>query len=211
MLGLATIGKHDGEVQMSARPRPTQSELLDEDLSFLNPSVKAPAIRLADLKKDQFLSGRLSLGNLDPLGRLGKLDPLAFTRYLLAFFIGVTATLAWESYGGGTREMIAPAASSPDQSQLNAISLDLEAVRQSIDRIATSFAASQEQMRRSVDQLAAGQKWMTRDFNGKLQTVEQDILDKISAPPPRPAPAPARTPVLRPSPAPIPLTPAKSP
>src|SRR2546427_511092 len=44
MLGLATIGKHDGEVQMSARPRPTQSELLDEDLSFLNPSVKAPAI-----------------------------------------------------------------------------------------------------------------------------------------------------------------------
>jgi hypothetical protein len=158
---------------------------------------------VADLKKDQFLSGRLSLGNLDPLGRLGKLDLLAITRYLLAFFIGVTANLAWESYGGGTREMIAPAASSPDQSQLNAMPLDLEAVRQSVDRIATSFAASQEQMRRSVDQLAAGQKWMTRDFNGKLQAVEQNILDKISMPPPRQAPAPPRHPILRPSQAPI--------
>jgi len=85
MLRLATIGKHDGEVQMSARPRPTQSELLDEDLSFLNPSVETPAIRLADLKKDQFPSGRPSLGNLDPLGRLGRLDPLAFARYLITF------------------------------------------------------------------------------------------------------------------------------
>jgi hypothetical protein len=81
--------------------------------------------------------------------------------------------------------------------------LDLEAVRQSVDRIATSFAASQEQMRRSVDQLAAGQKWMTRDFNGKLQAVEQNILDKISMPPPRQAPAPPRHPILRPSQAPI--------
>jgi hypothetical protein len=75
------------------------------------------------------------------------------------------------------------------------MSLDLDAVRQSIDRI----AASQEQITRVVSQLAAGQEWMTRDFDGKLHAVEQNILDKISIPPRRPAPAPARNPVLRPS------------
>jgi len=84
----------------------------------------------------------------------------------------------------------------------DAMSLDLEAVRQSIEQIAISFPP-REQMKRSVDQLAAGQKWMTRDFNSKLQAVEQNILDKISMPPPRPAPAPARHPILRPSPAPM--------
>jgi len=45
--------------------------------------------------------------------------------------------------------VIAPAVSAaapPDQQQLNAMSLD--AVRQSIDRIATGFAASQESYRR---------------------------------------------------------------
>ncbi len=178
---------------MNTMPSHTQSEFFAASL-LVKPSVEAPAVRPADLKNDQF-PNRWSW--------LGKLDPLAFTRYLIAFFIGVTATLAWQSYGDAAREMIAPAASSPDQSQLNAMSLDLDAVRQSIDRIATSFAASQEQMKRSVDQLAAGQKWMTRDFNSKLQAVEQNILDKISMPPPRPAPAPARNPVLRPSQAPM--------
>jgi hypothetical protein len=68
---------------MSARPKPTQSEFLDEDLSLLNPSVEAPAIRLADLKNDP--SWRPSLGNLDPLGRLGRLEPLAFARHLITF------------------------------------------------------------------------------------------------------------------------------
>ena len=53
--------------------------------------------------------------------------------------------------------------------QLEAMSLGLDAVRQ------------------SVDELAAGQERMTRDIN--------NILDKISVPPPRPAAAPARKPV----------------
>jgi hypothetical protein len=69
----------------------------------------------------------------------------------------------------------APAAPSPDQQQLNAMSLGLAAVRQ------------------SVDQLAAGQEQMTRDIT-KLQTVAQGILDKISAPSLRPAGATARKP-----------------
>jgi hypothetical protein len=84
---------------MSARLKPTQSEFLDEDLSLLNPSVEAPAIRLADLKNDP--SGRPSLGNLD---RLGRLDPLAFARYLITFSIGIAVALVWQSYGNATRE-----------------------------------------------------------------------------------------------------------
>ncbi len=60
---------------MSARPKSTQSEF-DEDSLHLKPSVEARAIRLADIKNDQLPSGRPSLGNLDPLGRLGRLDPL---------------------------------------------------------------------------------------------------------------------------------------
>ena len=115
---------------------------------------------------------------------------------------------------------IALVAPSFDQQQLNAMSLDLDAVRQSIDRIATSMSAIQEQMSRgadriansivanqeqiarSVDQLTAGQEQMTREIT-KLQAVEQYILYKSSEPPPRPAPAQARNPISRPSQAPI--------
>src|SRR5262249_390192 len=132
---------------------------------------------------------------------LGKPDPLAFMRYLIAFIIGITAALAWQSYGDAARETAAPAASA-DRSQLNAMALDLDAVRQSIDRIATGFDAGQEQMKRSVDQLSGAQKWMTRDLNSTLQVVEHNILDKISALPPRPVPAPARA-IPRPSQAPL--------
>ena len=59
---------------------------------------------------------------------LGKLTPLAFARYLITFFIGVIATLAWQSYRGPTREeMIAVAPAS------------LDSVRQSIDKLAAEI------------------------------------------------------------------------
>jgi hypothetical protein len=181
---------------MSARPRPTQSELLDEESLLLNPSVEAPAIRLADLKNDEFPSGRPSLGNLDPLGRLGRLEPLAFARYLITFSIGVAVALAWQSYANATREA----------ASLKAISLDRDAVRQSLDRIATSVATSQEQMtrriERSIDRIAEGQKQTTREISD-LQTVEQYVLDRVSAPPPRSAPTTVSKPVLRSPQAPI--------
>jgi len=79
---------------------------------------------------------------------------------MIVFSVGIAATLAWQTYGDAARQLIAPAASIPDQQQLNAISLDLDAVRRSIDGLAiaigTSIATSQEQITRSVDQLAAG-------------------------------------------------------
>ncbi len=174
---------------MSARPRPTQSELLEDSLP-LNPSVEAPAIRLADLKNDQFPSGRPSLSNLDPLGSLGRLEPLAFARYLITFSIGIAVVLAWQSYGNATREA----------ASLKAISLDRDAMRQSLDRIATSVATSQEQMtrriERGIDRLAASQERTTRGISD-LQTVEQYVLDRISTLPPRSAPTTLSKPVLR--------------
>ena len=152
----------------------------------LNPSVEAPAIRLADLKNDQLPSGRPSLSNLDPLGSLGSLEPLAFARYLITFSIGIAVVLAWQSYGNATREA----------ASLKAISLDRDTVRQSLDRIATSVATSQEQMTRRIDRLAAGQEQTTRQISD-LQTVEQYVLDRISTLPPRSAPTTLSKPVLR--------------
>jgi hypothetical protein len=161
--------------------------------SLLKPSVEAPAARTADLKDDRLPNWWSS--------RLSRLAPLAFARYLIAFFIGVTATVVWQTYGDAARGMIAPAASSADQERFNAMGLDLDEVRQSIDRVAASLATSQEQITRSVDQLAAGQEQMTREIT-KLQAVEQYVLYKNSEPVLRPAPAPFK-PVWRPSPAPV--------
>jgi hypothetical protein len=167
---------------MSATPSPTQLFLADS-----LPVEEAPAVCQTDLENDQFQNG---------WWWLAKRALLA----LITFSTGVAVAVAWQSYGDAARETIAPAAS------LNAISVDLHAVRQSVDRV-TTIATSQEQITRSVDQLAASQEQMTREIT-KLQAIQQDILDRISTPPPRPAPTPK--PVLR-SQAPIVLTPAKNP
>jgi septal ring factor EnvC (AmiA/AmiB activator) len=145
---------------------------------------------------------------------------------LIMFCSGVAATLAWQSYGDAARQVIAKsypqlgwlapratpiaysahdtiglaaqAATSPDQ-RLSAMSLDLDAMRQNVDRIAITqeqitrnvdqLTAGQQRMTRNVDQLTAGQERMTREIS-KLQAVEQQSK-------PRPAPAPARKPVSR--------------
>src|SRR5882762_7179360 len=161
----------------------------------------------------------------------------SLTGFLITFCIGVAATLGWQSYGDAARELIAssypqlgwlapkpapnapnapdmialaaPAAPSPDQRQLNAMSLDLDAVRQSVERIAASIAANQEQITHSVDRIAAGQEQMTREII-KLQEIEQYILYKNSESPP-PPPAPARSRAPRPSQAPTAPTPARNP
>src|SRR5882762_1211573 len=181
---------------MSARPKPAQSEFLDDSLPAKLSAEPAP-IRLADLKNDQLPSGRPLLSNLDPLGRLGRLEPLAFAPYLITFSIGLAVGLAWQSYSNATREA----------ASLKAISLDRDAVRQSLDRIATSVATSQEQMtrriERSIDRIAAGQEQTTREISD-LQIVEQYILDRISTLPQRSAPMTVSKPILRSTQVPMP-------
>ncbi len=73
----------------------------------------------------------------------------------------------------------APAAPSVDQQQLNALSLNLAAMRQSVDQLATQVASAQQQMSGDI---------------ARLQASERDILTKIATPPPRPAPVAARQP-----------------
>jgi hypothetical protein len=137
-----------------------------------------------------------------------------FTRFVIACAIGVGGTLAWQSYGDearqkitdafpqyawlvppapsqappvaqGAPETVASAAAPSDLLQIKAISLGLANVQQTVDR------------------LAAGQQQMAGDI-ARLQAAEQDILQKVSAPPPRPAapPAPASPPARKP----VPLT-----
>jgi Mg2+ and Co2+ transporter CorA len=74
-----------------------------------------------------------------------------------------------------------PASAPSDQQQLNAMSLD--AVRQSIDRIATGFAASQEQIMRSVDRIApsvaANQEQMTRSID-RIAASQEEMARSIN-------------------------------
>ncbi len=152
----------------------------------------------------------------------------------LAAWIGATAILTWLSYGDAARRIIASsypqlgrsapppapiahsapdmtslaaeAAPPPVQQRLNAMSLDLEAVRRSVDRILIAqeqitrdvdqLMAGQEQITRDAAQLTAGQEQMTREIT-KLQAVEQQILQKNTERAPRPAPALARNAVPR--------------
>jgi len=205
-------------MRISAMPSPTQSEISRAALP-VKKLVEVVAFDPANLKIDQSQSER---------PRLGKRVLLALA--LITFCVGVAATLAWQSRGDAARKAIAsafpqlgwlapqaapvtqntpdifaPAASaapSPDQQQLTAMPLDLDAMRQSVDQIAAGqeqmtrsverIAASQEQMARTVGQLTAGQEQLTREIT-KLQAIEQYILYKNSeAPAPKPVPRPSQ-------------------
>lgn len=181
---------------MNAIPCPTQPELSTAP-SPAPPSAEATAVRRTNLKNDQ----------LPTYLRLGKLTTLAFAGHLIALLIGVAATLAWQTYGGAVRRMIVSTAPSQDQRQFNAMSLDLDTMRQSVSGLATSITTNQEQLARSLEQLTAGQEDMTREI-GKLQAVEQYLFYNNSDPPPRQAPAPK--PILRPSQASTAVTPAQN-
>ena len=163
---------------MSSTPSPTRSGFSAGPQST-KPSVNATPVP-ADPKKDRFTIKQLSLGERTSLAIV----------FLITFGTVVAAVLASRS----SREMIAvpqdasvphtvpdvtapiaPATSSPGlERQLEATSLGLVAVRQ------------------SIDQLAAGQEQMKRDI--------AEILYKISMPPPRTGAATVRKPVPAPAP-----------
>ena len=86
-------------------------------------------------------------------------------RFLIFFFIGVTATLGWQSHGGPARETIAswsprfawlaPAPTGPEQ--IVAISRDLAVVRQSVDKLAADITKLQAPQQ-SADRTSAVRK-----------------------------------------------------
>jgi hypothetical protein len=157
------------------------------------PSDEPLPIRRTILENDPFPNGRPALR---------KRASRALFRFLAMFCVGVGTTLAWQSYGDVARELIANsypqlgwfaprplptaqdapgmvglaarAAPSFDQQQLTALSLD--AVRQSVDRI----AAGQELIVRSIDQMTAGQGQMTRSADQTTPSISQAASAKAN-------------------------------
>lgn len=179
---------------------PTQPDFMSASL-LGKPSVEAPAVPPANLRHDQLPAKSSWLGNL---------ATLAFARHLIVLFIGVAATLVWQTYGDAARHTGASPVFSLDQQQFNAISLHLDAMRQSIDGLVTGIADNEERIMHSVDLLTAGHEQMRREI-AKFQALDQFVLFKGPDSPPRPAPVPVRKPVLRQSQARTVLTPARNP
>ncbi len=116
----------------------------------------------------------------------------ALARFFLAVLIGVGGTLAWQSYADEATETIrtwapslgwvlpvsamkspAPAVTSAELAQqLKPIALDLAIVRRSVEQL----AADQDQLARKQEQMAQA--------IATLQATEQDVVQKISSPPP---------------------------
>ena len=185
---------------MIATPNPAQSESSKGSLPVKS-LVETVNIDPADLNSDTFPRGRPPLHKRIPLALarflitfcIGVAVTLAWQSYGDAareMIVNSYPQLGWlapqaEPAAQNAPETItlvapaAPAAPSLDQQPLSAVLLHLDAVRQSVDRI----AAGQEQMTRNVDQLAAAQEQTTRELS-KLQAIGQYILYKNSEPPP---------------------------
>ncbi len=129
---------------------------------------------------------------------IGRRTSRAFARYSIVFLIGIGVTLAWQAYGDEAMEMVrmeapslawllpvstaksppdgqgstAAAAISPQSAQqLEPIELGLVAVQRGVEQLATK-----------VEQLAAKQDQMAQNI-ATLQSVEQDVSQKLSSPP----------------------------
>jgi hypothetical protein len=109
---------------------------------------------------------------------MGEIPMLAVVRLLVFVFVGVIATLAWQSYGGATREAVASL--SPRLAWLAPPAEPAGAISDRIAAISRDLAAA----RQSVDKVAAGLS--------KLETLQKGASDKTAASQPSPAAAPAR-------------------
>src|SRR5262245_33681526 len=168
-----------------------------EGLLRVEPPDEPPPVRPTTLENDPFPNGQPSLR---------KRASRALSRFLIVFCVGVAATLAWQSYGDAARQMIAnsypllgwltpqakpvaqiasnviplaaPATPSLDQQQIRATSLDLDAVRQSIDRSAGGQEQMQERIKHSIDQIATSQEEITRSID-QIATSQEQITRSI--------------------------------
>jgi hypothetical protein len=148
-----------------------------------------------------------------------------FARFLLAICIGVAGTLAWQSYGDATKQIIATRAPelgwSPEAKQMIASTIqwlgwtkppagpektDAGTVASKAPTAPSLDAAQVQQMaqnlasvRETVQQLAAAQNQMAREID-KLESAVVEILMKMPEPSPQPPAAPARKPTPVPQP-----------
>jgi hypothetical protein len=185
---------------MGVMPNPAQSKLYAGLLPAIE-LVETSTIPAIALENDR---------SANEASREGTSRRLA--RSVITFYIGVAATLAWQSYSGEARQIVArlspqlswlapQAAAAPTVPDTN------EQIRRSVDRIAAAnqeeiarsvdriIAASQEQIARSVAQLSADQEQMTREII-KLEAMSQ--YGKHAEPSLRPAASPLPKLVTRP-------------
>jgi hypothetical protein len=155
-----------------------------------------------------------AISNRPPVGRR---IVRAMTRFLIAVFIGVAATLAWQSYGDAARNMLA--ARAPTLAWLLSVSATspIPAMSAESAQQLGSLASGLDVIRRSVEQLAAKQDQMVQNI-ALLRAAEEDIREKMLSASPssveQPAPIPQPRPqqprvqpsVSRAPPAAVPLT-----
>ena len=144
-------------------------------------SVDELAVYVAELKNDRF-------ANRQP--PRGKRASRPLPRFLITFCIGVAATLAWQSYSQAARQLIAGLSPrlgwlAPQAAVAQTVPDTVEQITRNVDRI---IATGQEQIMRSVDQLAEDQEQAVREIS-KLQAMSQYALSKNPEPLLRPAPA----------------------
>ncbi len=149
---------------------------------------RASGLKNAQLRSDRSSSGRRVVRSV--------------TLLMLAVVVGVGGTLACQSYRDEISQIFPPfgwlfpvsttKASAPHvttadlQEQLKPVAIDLALVRRSMEQL----ASNQEQLARKQDQMVQN--------IATLQAAEQEVSQKVSAPPPTPkvpAPPPTSKPV----------------
>jgi hypothetical protein len=131
-------------------------------------------------------------------------DPRAMSRFLVAFCIGVTATLTWQSCSDAARQLVVGVPVPIAQTTLDMVTLasfaatSLDAHQLAPVQNADWLAARQRQINPTAVELASALEQITDDF-GSLQRTELYTASKISVPLPRPAPAETRKHTLRPA------------
>jgi hypothetical protein len=117
---------------------------------------------------------------------LGKRSLRALIRYLITLCIGVSATLAWQSYGDVARQLVAH--SSP---VLGWVAPPAAPLVQVVSDQRTPAEAATPSLRQSMEQLTAKLQDIAGDI-ATLQATQQSILQKVSLSPRQPS-APARS------------------
>ena len=159
---------------------------------------------------------------MKPEGDMKRRGSRRFARFLVAICIGVAGTLAWQSYGEATKQIIVTGAPelgwSPEAKQMIASAIQRvgwttpagpeptapETVTSKASSAASLDPAQVQQMvqsfgtlRQTIEQMAAGQDELKRDIV-QMHSALIDVLAKVPEPPRQPSAAAGRKPVPAP-------------